>query len=211
MALLERHLAGPLRGPLQGELVEQLLLLDELALLTQRLERLESEMTLVEGQCREGQILTSIPCIGAVPAAAIIASIGDIAKFARSSQLKSYFGWAPTLSQSGRSAGAARLSPRDSRLMKRAMYLAAWKAIQGVGSKWKRLYEKLIPHKCRCDEPLAVASAAAKSWGALHGLLSHTHTYRTPLLSHLTNQRLGMRKGVIGGDAANCSVPAGLC
>ncbi len=45
---------------------EQDQLLDELALLTQHLERLESEMTLVVGQCREGQILTSIPGIGAV-------------------------------------------------------------------------------------------------------------------------------------------------
>jgi hypothetical protein len=138
----------------RGLVSEQDQLLDELALLTQHLERLESEMTLVVGQCREGPILTSIPGIGAVPAAAIIASIGNIANFARSSQLKSYFGWAPTLSQSGRSAGAARLSPRGSRLMKRTMYLAAWKAIQVEDSEWKRLYEKLIPLKCRYGERL---------------------------------------------------------
>lgn len=156
----------------QGLVFEQEQLLDELALLTQHLERLESEMTLVVGQCREGQILTSIPGIGAVPAAAIIASIGNIANFARSSQLKSYFGWAPTLSQSGRSAGAARLSPRGSRLMKRTMYLAAWKAIQVEDSEWKRLYEKLIPLKCRYDERLGRRVGRGKVLGRIAGQMT---------------------------------------
>lgn len=37
-------------------------------------------MTQVVAQCREGQILTSIPGIGPIQAETIIASIGNIAK-----------------------------------------------------------------------------------------------------------------------------------
>jgi len=103
-------------------------------------------------QCREGKILTSIPGIGSVPAASILAMIGSIANFSRASQLKSYFGWAPTITQSGKTLDRAHLSPRGTRLMKRTMYLIVWKAIQTKDSVWAEMYERLIPIKCSYNE-----------------------------------------------------------
>jgi transposase len=129
----------------QGLVFEQEQLIDELQLLSRHLERLEAEMAQIVASCREGQILTSIPGVGSTPAAAILAGIGNIANFTRAAQLKSYFGWAPTLIQSGRSVDHARLSPRGSRVMKRTLYLVVWKAIQVDESEWKQLYEKLLP------------------------------------------------------------------
>ncbi len=138
----------------RGLVFEQSQLIEELQLLTRHLDALEEEIEDVVATCREGQILTSIPGIGAIPAAAIIASIGAIANFSRVTQLKAYFGWAPLIAQSGSSHNRARLTPRGSRLMKRTMYLAAWKSIQVEGSEFRQLYEKLIPRKCRYDERL---------------------------------------------------------
>jgi Transposase IS116/IS110/IS902 family len=160
---------------------EQDQLLEELEILTSHLAQLETEQMRVVGASREGRILTSIPGVESVPAAAILASIGNIANFNWLGQLKSYFGWAPTLTQSGRSVDRVRLSPRGSRLMKRTMYLVAWKAIQVEGSEWQRLYDKLLPLKCRYDERLGRRVGRGKVlWriagqliGVIHALLKH--------------------------------------
>lgn len=86
---------------LRGLTFEQAQLIIELELIQQHLEQLEVEIIQIVEHAREGTILTSIPGIGPSQAAAIIASIGTIANFERASQLKSYFGWAPSVSQPG--------------------------------------------------------------------------------------------------------------
>jgi hypothetical protein len=101
---------------------------------------------------REGQILTSIPGIGATHAAAIIASIGNIANFEHAAQLKSYFGWAPQVTQSGSTLDHSRLSRRGHRQMKQTMYLVVWQAIRVKESHWQTMYERLVPIKCRFNE-----------------------------------------------------------
>lgn len=135
-----------------GLTFEQKQLIKELQLIQDHLEELETEMTQVVENSREGKILTSIPGIGAIPAASIIATIGTIANFSRASQLKSYFGWAPTVAQSGKTLDRAQLSPRGTRLMKRTMYLIVWKAIQTKDCEWAQIYERLIPIKCSYNE-----------------------------------------------------------
>lgn len=80
-------------------MLEQKRLIKELRLIQLLLEQLETEITQVVEHCREGQIVLSIPGIGPISAATILASIGNIANFERASQLKSYFGWAPAVAQ----------------------------------------------------------------------------------------------------------------
>lgn len=152
-----------------GLLFEQKQLIKELQLILEHLEQLEAEITHVIEACREGQILTSIPGIGAVPAASILAMIGNIANFSRASQLKSYFGWAPTILQSGKGLDRARLSPRGTRLMKRAMYLIVWKAIQTKDSVWAQIYEHLVPIKCSYNEHLRRYTGRGKVIGRIAG------------------------------------------
>lgn len=95
-------------------------------------------------QSREGKILTSLPGIGPMAAAMLIATIGNIANFERAAQLKSSFGWAPKVAQSGITLDWARLTPRGVRQMKWTMYLAVWRAIQW-DCEWKEIYERLLP------------------------------------------------------------------
>lgn len=138
---------------LRGLVFEQSQLIKELKLIADHLEQLDAEICLVVEQSREGQILTSIPPIGPLQAAAIMASIGSIANFRNAAALKAYFGWAPTIKQSGTTYNATALTPGGSRLMKKTMYLVAWTAIR-TETEWAKIYERLVPLKCRYDEKL---------------------------------------------------------
>lgn len=81
----------------RGLVFEQQQLIEELRLITKHLEALEAEMMQVVEHAREGQILTSIPGIGPLQAAILIALIGNIANFEHPGQLKSYCGWVPAI------------------------------------------------------------------------------------------------------------------
>jgi transposase len=71
-------------------ILEQALLIQELRLLQNHLERLEGEIAQIVEQSREGQILTSLPPISPLYAASIIATIGSIGNFEDAAHLKSY-------------------------------------------------------------------------------------------------------------------------
>lgn len=71
-----------------GLVLEQGLLIKELRLIQEHLGVLQTEMSDIVNNCREGHILLSIPPIGIVEAATIIATIGNIANFEKACQLK---------------------------------------------------------------------------------------------------------------------------
>lgn len=102
--------------------------------------------------CREGQILTSVPGVGPIQAASILAMVGNIANFDHPGQLKAYCGWAPMLSQSGTTLDRAKLTPRGARVMKRTMYLVIWQTLRNPDNEFARLYQRLVPRKCVYDE-----------------------------------------------------------
>ena len=85
----------------RGLVLEQGLLIKELQLIQQHLENLQTSISDIVQNCREGQILLSIPPIGPVLAATIIATIGNIANFEKACELKSYFGWLQGKSRPG--------------------------------------------------------------------------------------------------------------
>lgn len=154
---------------LRGLVFEQEQLLEELELIRKHLAQLETEMIQVVEHSREGKILTSIPGIGPVQAAAIIASIGNIANFEHASQLKSYFGWVPQVSQSGSTLDRAKLTPRGQRQMKQTMYLVVWQAIQLKDCEWRKIYERLVPIKCSFNERTRQYTGRGKVIGRIAG------------------------------------------
>jgi transposase len=156
--LLElQHLAASSIGTrdaarMRGLTFEQSQLIAEVALLEQHVEALDTEIAQLITHSREGRILTSIPGIGPMAAATIIALIGTIANFDRPAQLKAYCGWAPTLTQSGRTLDHAKLTPRGVRVLKQTIYLAVWQAVRTADNEFAALYERLVPRKCAFDE-----------------------------------------------------------
>jgi transposase len=154
---------------LRGLVFEQGQLIRELNVIHEHLEQLEAEMKQIVEHSREGTILTSIPPIGPIQAAALIASIGHIANFESAAKLKSYFGWAPASEQTGVSYDRARLTRRGNRSMKRMMYLIVWQAIQTKDTEWARLYERLVPRLCSYDERKQSYTGKGKVIGRLAG------------------------------------------
>lgn len=130
---------------------EQTQLIRELRLIREHLDQLDGEIAQIVAHSREGRILTSIPSIGSVHAAAIIAAIGNIDNFPNAAALKSYFGWAPHVTQTGVTADRARLSRAGTRTMKEMMFLIVGRAIRH-GGEFACLYERLVPVKCAYDE-----------------------------------------------------------
>lgn len=153
-----------------GLVLEQTLLIKELRLLQDHLEQLEEEIGQIVEQSREGQILTSIPPISPLYAAAILATIGSIGNFEDAAHLKSYFGWAPTRAQTGVSFDRTRLTRGGSREMKKVMFLVAWKAIQ-TDTEWAKLYKRLVPRLCSYDDRMQVYKGKGKVLGHIIGRL----------------------------------------
>ncbi|WP_201394777.1 transposase [Ktedonobacter sp. SOSP1-52] len=100
------------------------MLIKELRLVQEHMERLDTEIADIVGNCREGQILLSMSPIGVVQAATIIATIGNIANFEKASELKCYFGWAPRRDQTGVSFDRTKLTKRGMR----PTWATAWEA-----------------------------------------------------------------------------------
>jgi transposase len=135
----------------RGLVLEQGLLIKELQLIQEHLENLQTTITDIVQNCREGQILLSIPPIGPVLAATAIATIGNIANFEKACELKSYFGWAPRKRQTGVTMDQTSLSIRGVRPMKQLLFIAAAKAII-LDCEWAKIYQRLLPRLCTYDE-----------------------------------------------------------
>jgi transposase len=136
----------------RGLVLEQTQLIKELRLLREHVEQLEDEIVSIVEHAREGQILLSFPGIGPVMAATTIAAIGSIHNFPSASALKSYFGWAPVVVQSGSTLDHSRLTRGGTRTMKQMLFLAVFQAIRLPDNEWAKLYERLVKAGCPFDE-----------------------------------------------------------
>ncbi|MGO8949729.1 MAG: IS110 family transposase [Ktedonobacterales bacterium] len=136
----------------RGLVLEQGQLIKELRLLREHIDQLETEIVSIVEYAREGQILLSFPGIGPVMAASMIAAIGSIHNFPSASALKSYFGWAPVVVQSGSTLDHVRLTRGGTRTMKQILFLAVFQAIRSPDSEWAKLYHRLVKARCPFDE-----------------------------------------------------------
>jgi hypothetical protein len=154
----------------RGLLLEQEVLIKELRLIREHLERLDTEICQIVEHSREGQILVSIPPVSPLFAAAILAALGHIANFPSAGHLKSYFGWAPKRAQTGVSFDRTSLTRGGSREMKKTMYLVAWQAIR-TETEWATLYKRLTPRLCTYDERTQSYKGKGKILGHIIGRL----------------------------------------
>jgi transposase len=152
----------------RGLVLEQGQLIRELRLLQEHIQQLDTEISQIVAPSREGQILTSIPGIGLVQAAAIMAAVGNILNFERACDLKSYFGWAPVSEFSGKTLDRVQLTPGGTRPMKQMLFLCVGHAIQ-MDCEWARLYERLVPKKCSYDERRRAYRGKLKVLGRIAG------------------------------------------
>ncbi|MFQ5400692.1 MAG: IS110 family transposase [Anaerolineae bacterium] len=109
--------------------VQMSCLLQQLALLDAQRQQLEAEITALMAQLP--QYITSIPGIGLVTGAIILAEIGDVRRFAAPEKLVAFAGIDPTVYQSGQfTASQTRMSKRGSPYLRHALWQAAFMATQ---------------------------------------------------------------------------------
>lgn len=109
--------------------VQMTCLLQQLALLDAQRQQLEVEITALMDQIP--QHITSIPGVGPVTGAVILAEIGNIHRFEAPEKLVAYAGIDPTVYQSGQfTATQTRMSKRGSPYLRHALWQSAFMAIQ---------------------------------------------------------------------------------
>lgn len=92
---------------------------------------IKNEIENIAQKHREIKLILSIPGIGPILAAAIIAEMDNFDCFIKPAQLVAFAGIDPSVKQSGKFKGSKnRMSKRGSKLLRRALYLAAFCAIR---------------------------------------------------------------------------------
>jgi transposase len=160
-------------------------LIKELRVIEENLEQLHEEIGSIVAHSREGQILQSIPPVGPIQAATIIASIGNIGNFEKASEFKSYCGWAPQWDQTGVSLDWMSLSKRGARPLKHALYLMAARA-SALDCEWARIYRRLLPRLCTYDERTKEFHGKKKVLGRIAGQMASMFTEVFPSAPYST-------------------------
>ena len=152
----------------RGLVLEQQQLIAELLLMQRHIAALEDEIHATIATSREGRIVGSLPGVGPIHAATLLAAVGHIDNFATAAAFKAYCGWAPILRQSGTTLDRASQYKGGTRTLKHTMYLVVATAIQLEGP-WKELYERLVPQKCAYDERTRSYKGKLKVFGRIAG------------------------------------------
>jgi transposase len=148
-------------------------LLAQLALLEAQTAQIDAAVE--EMLARTEQPLTTIPGVGPVLAATILAEIGDITRFPRPQSLNAYAGIDPTVFESGQFTGTRQaISKRGSPYLRRALYLAAHSAHRHDAELGAYLAKKLSEGK---PYKLAVVATARKLLGRIYIILKEGRPY----------------------------------
>ena len=148
-------------------------LLAQIALLEAQIA--QTDAAVAELLTQTDQTLTTIPGVGPVLAATILAEIGDVTRFPRPSALVAYAGIDPSVFESGQFRGTRqRISKRGSPYLRRALYLAAHSAQQRDAELGAFLAKKLAEGK---PYKAAVVATARKLLGRIYVLLTEGRAY----------------------------------
>ena len=131
-------------------------------------------------------LIKSIPGCGFISAVAIIAEIGDFARFSKPKELIAYFGLDPEVNQSGKfTADKVKISKRGPRIARRALFFIALASIrkgknkQPINSVLKAYYDKKCVSKVKMS---ALSCVMHKIVKILFSVLREQKTFslRTP-------------------------------
>lgn len=143
-AALKNRLKGLLLHPAEAADEVRQRIARELQVLKADLKdiRKRIQIMLEEGY-EEAALLTSIPGIGNLTAAAIIAKVGDIGRFAGTGALKGYLGLYPRRRQSGNYEAPSRMAKHGSTLVRHMLWNCARSAAR-CNPVCRALFERLI-------------------------------------------------------------------
>ena len=117
--------------------------------LKKRIKDIEADMKKIiekdEEIAASAVLLRSIPGVGFLTSACILAELGDLNRFKTARQLTAFVGLSPKLRDSGTSVkGRTRLSRSGSPIVRKTMYMAALAAIRNKRSCFRAFFEQLV-------------------------------------------------------------------
>ncbi|MHC4092127.1 MAG: IS110 family RNA-guided transposase [Planctomycetota bacterium] len=127
-----RALARPLADCPPEELWRGILCLEleQLALLHAQVQRYDQRLEAWATQDQRVALVTTIPGVGVVTAATIVAVLDDPRRFGTRRQVASYAGLTPRRYQSGQLDRQGRISKRGNAMLRRILNQAAWAAVR---------------------------------------------------------------------------------
>jgi len=123
--------------------------------LTVQIHELETHMAeLVDKDALE--IVCSVPGVGKLSGATILAELGEVARFSNGKQVASWCGFAPFVSQSAGVTKIGGITKRGSRWLRRVMVEVAHVAVR-MDCRFKDMFWRITARKCRKVACVAVA------------------------------------------------------
>jgi transposase len=151
---------------------------EDLATLHGRLDELDDELRDIVARHDAGRYLVTIPGVGPTTAAAVLAEVGDLARFPDAATLASYAGLVPALRHSGkRTPARAGLHPAGNARLRTALYMAALAGVRH--NPWLRaFYGRLVAR----GKPklLALTAAMRKLLAAMHSVARRREAFVLP-------------------------------
>ena len=123
--------------------------------LTVQIKELETRMAeLVDPRALE--IICSVPGVGRLSGATVLAELGDVTRFSSGGQVACWCGFAPFVSQSAGMTKIGGITKRGSRWLRRVMVEVAHVAVRMPG-RFKDMFWRIASKKCKNVAYVAVA------------------------------------------------------
>jgi len=140
--------------------------------LTIQIHNIEERMAeLVDNDALE--IICSVPGVGRLSGATILAELGDVSRFGNGGQVASWCGFAPSVSQSAGVTKIGGITKRGSRWLRRVMVEVAHVAVW-MDCRFKDMFWRIASRKCR---KVAYVAVARKLLTVIWHLLSNAEVY----------------------------------
>ena len=119
-------------------------------------------------------IVSSVPGVGAVNAASILAELGDVSRFSNEKQVAAWCGLVPSVSQSAGRVVLGSITKRGSRWLRRTMVEAAHGAVRFRGSRFRgsRFREMFLRISAKKGKGTAYVAVARKLLGIICNVMN---------------------------------------
>ena len=157
-----------------------------LKLLISRIEFIDSQLEILEAKIKElldafNSPITTIPGIGTILGASILADIGDISKFETSSQLQAFAGCEPSTYQSGEYIGThEHMVKHGSKYLRTALY----QAVIASNIKGNNVFSNVLHKKVSEGKHfyVAVTHAMKKLIRVIFAMLTTNQPFKTEII-----------------------------
>ena len=170
-AFLRQAIAQQLRPAAVPAIEDNLLLID---LIEARLEALQQGLQVTPEQEQAIRLLESMPGIGRITAATIVAEIGDIMRFSSPKALCNWAGLTPRVRKSDKIVRHGKISKQGSPYLRAAMVRAATTAVRR-SRRWGKVYRNLC---ARCGKRAAKVAVARRLLTVAYYMLKRQQPYR---------------------------------